>query len=262
MTVSRLTGRRIGPPAFLALLGLLAPALLSATLAGRDGLTPAETALAAGNRLVRDGRLEEALNVYISGYEGTGSPDPVLAYNLGTVAHHLDRLPEALLWYRRAEIGVRGADPALRADLSDNLELAHRSLESLGVQPGEPPAAWRLWIENRQHLPLLGIVLSWCALPLLALRPGIRGKVLVPLAVLSGLAAAAGTEPRLLLNAGPRPAVLLQPCPTTDTGLPAGSEVWVTPDGPGSWRVVRHDIRRDAGRELRCPGEAVGLVLP
>ena len=242
--------------ATLALVGLLAPAALSATL-GRDGLTPAETALAAGNRLVRDGRLEEALNVYAAGYAGTGSPDPVLSYNLGAVAHHLDRLPEALLWYRRAEIGVRGTDPELRADLSDNLELAHRSLESLGVPPGEPPASWRLWIEHREHLPLVGVVLSWCALPLLALRPGIRGKVLMPLAVLSGLAFAAAFQPRLLL-AGPRPAVLLQPCPTTDAGLPAGSEVWVTPDGPGNWRVAR----RDAGRELRCPGEAVGLVLP
>lgn len=244
--------------AALALLGLLAPAALAATLTSQDGLTPAETALAAGNRLVRDGRLEDALAAYAAGYEGTGSPDPVLAYNLGAVAHRLDRLPEALLWYRRAEVGVQAADPELRADLTDNLELAHRSLEALGVQPGEAPAVWRIWIENRRHLPWLGVVLSWGALPLLALRPGLREKVLVPLALLSGLAAAAGAQPRLLLNAGPRPAVLLQPCPATNAGLPAGSEVWVTPDGPGNWRV----LHRDPGRGLRCPGEAVGLVLP
>lgn len=214
----------------------------------------AEAALVEGGRLVRDGRLEDALAVYTAAYEGAEGAEgleTVLAYNLGTVSHRLDRLPEAILWYRRAE-AARPRDPELAADLEENLELARRSLEAVGVPPADSPSGWALWIENRQRLTLLGVALAWAALPLLALRPGLRMRILAPVAALSCLSFGAG---QALPDLGPRPAVLLEHCPeSTEDGLPAGTEIWVTTDGPEAWRLESHD--------LRCPGTAVGLVEP
>lgn len=242
-----------------------------------------EAALAEGDRLVRDGRLEEAFAVYAAAYQGDDGPeneaDAVLAYNLGAVAHRLGRLPEAVLWYRRAAAQMPGDQP-----LRENLELARRDLESLGVPPAEPPGLWASWRGHRRFLVLAGVALAWAALPLLALRPGLRPRVLMPVAALSCLSFAAGLAvPRL----APRPAVLLQPCPVpaaaeappgrpapaplapavpaapedpaespaspASPALPAGSEVWVTSAEAGSWWV--------AGPEgLSCPETSVGLV--
>lgn len=230
-----------------------------------------EAALAEGDRLVRDGRLEEAFAVYAAAYQGDNVPenetDAVLAYNLGAVAHRLGRLPEAVLWYRRAAAELPDDQP-----LRENLELARRDLESLGVPPADPPGAWAFWLDHRRELILAGIALAWAALPLLALRPRLRPRVLMPVAALSCLSFGAGVAvPRL----APRPAVLLQPCPpgeappgqpapaptassapTASPALPAGSEIWVTAvtsTEAGTWWVV--------GPEgLSCPESAVGLV--
>jgi tetratricopeptide (TPR) repeat protein len=237
-----------------------------------------EAALAEGDRLVRDERLEEAFAVYAAAYQGHVDPanetDAILAYNLGAVAHRLGHLPQAVLWYRRAAAKMPD-DPPLR----ENLELARRDLESLGVPPAAPPGAWAFWLDHRRGLILAGIALAWAALPLLALRPGLRLQVLMPVAALSCLSFTAGmVVPRL----APRPAVLLQPCPATEdtkaaapaasnapgepagsahaanaagTVLPAGTEIWVTSASTeaGTWSVV--------GRQgLSCPENSVGLV--
>src|SRR5262245_59538298 len=95
-------------PLLLLLLGMAAP----------HPPSDAAAALREGNRRFHAGDLEEAMEAYAAGYDGA---DPLLAYNLGTTAHHLDRLPEALLWYRRAIASDSGGagNPWLR----DNLRL-------------------------------------------------------------------------------------------------------------------------------------------
>jgi hypothetical protein len=170
------------------------------------------------------------------------------------VAHRLGHLPEAVLWYRRAAAEMPHDQP-----LRENLELARRDLESLGVPPADPPGAWAFWLDHRRSLILAGIALAWAALPLLVLRPGLRLQVLMPVAALSCLSFTAGmVVPRL----APRPAVLLQPCPTAEDtkapatpALPAGSEVWVTSASTeaGTWSVV-------GPQGLSCPENSVGLV--
>ena len=79
-------------------------------------------ALNEGNRRFRDGQIEAAVEAYLRGYS-PAAPHPTLLYNLGTALHHLDRLPEAILWYRRA---AESDDLWLK----DNLLLARRSLGS------------------------------------------------------------------------------------------------------------------------------------
>jgi tetratricopeptide (TPR) repeat protein len=227
-------------------LGLALSLAALLTAASRDpfaavDLTRPSTALEEGNRLFREGDLEAALAAYAAGY-GRGDPelDPVFAYNLGATAHHLGRLPEALLWYRRAQ-SAGDEDPWLR----DNLDLVRRAL---GTPPGGVPSAWGFWAETSRWLLLAGVVLAWGTLGLLLLRP--RRRLLAPAALLSCGAFAAG----LLLDLrGPRAAVLLQGCPEEEDALPAGSEVWVLP-AEGGWRVLGQD------RDVRCPREAVGLV--
>lgn len=219
-----------------ALLALLLPGAvpLACPAAPADG----EAALVEGNRRFRDGDYAGAIEAYSSGY-GSGS-NPVLAYNLGVAAHRLERLPEAILWYRRAQLSL-GADSWLQ----DNLELARSALGT----PERPRPPGARWVERRSLLLIAGTVLAWSVL-VLTLRTRHRRWAIALAAALSLLSFAAGT---LLGRLGPRAAVLLADCPgAAGGGLPAGTEVWVREDGQG-WRVLGEP-------EAVCPVEAVALV--
>jgi tetratricopeptide (TPR) repeat protein len=248
----------------VGLAGLLALALWNPAF---DPAIDSAAALAEGNRLFRQGDLDAAYRVYASGLD-PADPDPLLAYNLATTAHHLDRLPEAVLWYRRAA-AVLPPD----AWLAENLALARRALGT------DAPAAARPLLavlgEHRHRLSVAGVVLAWAVLPLLIAgsRQGSRRRfrawmaAAAAVAVLAATCFAAGQLPGRL---GPRAAVLLAPC----NGLPAGSEVWVravggSGDGDGGgWRVTGAPAQIDqidqidqSGRSgPACPSEAVGLV--
>ncbi|HVS00599.1 MAG TPA: hypothetical protein VMW27_28525 [Thermoanaerobaculia bacterium] len=220
--------------------GLLFALLVSRAL---YGAVDPYSALLEGNRRFRSGDLEGAMRAYVEGYR-ISAPDPALAYNLGVTAHRLERLPEAVLWYRRAAILERD-DPWL----AHNLEIARGSLPA--PERAAPP--WASWIERRRQVLLAGIALAW-AVPLLLLAPpsGLRRWGLVTAAVLSCLAFAAGS---LAGRVGPRAAVLLEDCAGTGGELAAGSEVWVLRDGE-VWRVL------SAPEAPACPARAVGLVEP
>jgi hypothetical protein len=169
------------------------------------------------------------------------SREPVLAYNLGTAAHQLGRLPEAVLWYRRAQAALPG-DPWVR----DNLELARRALGPVAT-PAPGPLA--LLAARRGLLRWGGVGLAWAALPLALLR-GRAARRSLGAAVL--LAAAAYGAGAYLGRAGPHAAVLLEDC---GEGLAAGAEVWVAA-AAGGYRVL------GAPAELRCPAVTVGRVAP
>jgi hypothetical protein len=224
-------------------LGVLVTALLLA-LHGSGAADP-EAALAAGNRLFEKDEIEAALRAYSGGYAaGTSPEDGVLAYNAGTCALRLGRLPEALLWFRRAEAEAAG-DPWLR----DNLILTRRSLGDLAAEdPG-----WAVWLQGRHGFTVAGVVLAWTVLGLLVLAPRLSRLSLAALALAACAAFATGW---LLERSGPRPAVLLAACPEPRSGLPAGSEVWARPAKDGAWHVLGD------GRRLLCPAPAVGLVKP
>ncbi len=199
------------------------------------------TSLLEGNRRFRAGDLEGAMQSYVEGYR-ISDPDPILAYNLGVTAHRLERLPEAVLWYRRAS-ATSGDDPWI----AHNLEIARASLAA----PERAAPSWAPWIERRRQLVGLGIVLAWAVPLLLLLRPsGPRRWSLLTAAALSCLAFAAGS---LAGRIGPRAAVLLEDCAGS---LVAGSEVWVVPRDGESWRV----LGSPEGPE--CPARAIGLIKP
>jgi tetratricopeptide (TPR) repeat protein len=221
--------------ASLLLLLLLGPAV---PVPSRD---PA-AALREGNRRFHAGDLEGAMAAYAAGYDGS---DPLLAYNLGTVAHHLERLPEALLWYRRAAAAHPG-DPWLR----ENLELVREQLHAAGARD-ETGALWGFWMQHRLQLLWTGIILAWAALPALLLPRSARARrtAVTAVAIAAGLPFGAGL---LLGRSGPQAAVLLRDCSGPAGRLPAGSEVRVHPEEERSWRV--------AETGLVCPDRAVGLV--
>lgn len=232
----------------LPVLALAATAALGSAPSGTSAPSDPATALREGNRRFHEGDFEGAMEAFAAGWDGS---DPVLAYNLGTTAHHLERLPEALLWYRRAE-AVRGGDPWLE----DNLELVRAELDasSTEVVSHRMSGGWGFWMENRQRLALLGAVLAWGVLPALLLTrsPRARRAAVAAVAVLAGLPYLGA----FLLDAlGPRGAVLLRDCPGPGGGLAAGSEVRVFPEPDGRWRVPE-----GGGSSLVCPAEAVGLV--
>jgi tetratricopeptide (TPR) repeat protein len=211
---------------------------------------PAAAALAAGNRLARNGDLEEALRAYAAGYSGRHPLDAALAYNLGTTAHHLGRLPLALLWYRRAA-AAGDDDPWLQ----DNLALARRSLRAAEPSPAQPPPP-PAWTRARRILPLAAVLLSWAALPALALPADPerrRARLLAGLAVLVAISLGAGG---LAAALAPRAAVLLAACPGTAGEIPPGAEVWVTPASSGAWHLSQ------APNAPACPRAAVGLIEP
>ena len=238
---------------------------------------PPETALREGNRLFRDGDLPGARDAWAEGWRDAGGPQgsaaALLAYNLGTTAQLRGELPEAVLWYRRAELG-RPGDPWL----ADNLALARESLAAEGSVTVRPRGVWRLAVEGRLWLRIAGVALAWAALVCLAwafrrpLRPAGRRRAAVAVtALLAALAGLAWGAAALAAARGPRPAVLLAPCPAAPGGpaadtsagtstsmgggaeLSPGSEVWVLPHD-GGFRVL--------GQEPSpvCPAPAVGLV--
>lgn len=239
----------------LPVLALAATAALG--LAPADTSAPApsgpEAALREGNHRFHKGDFEGAMEAYASGWDGSA---PVLAYNLGTTAHHLERLPEALLWYRRAEAARGGGDPWLR----DNLELVRAQLDASSTEVVSHPRSggWSFWMgvlmDRRQQLALLGAVLAWGVLPalFLARSPRARRTAVAAVAVLAGLPFLGAF---LLDGLGPRGAVLLRDCPGAGGGLAAGSEVRVFPEPDGRWRIPE-----GGGNSLVCPAEAVGLV--
>jgi hypothetical protein len=215
-------------------------------------------ALRAGNRLFRRGDLDGAVQAYRRTDPEEAAGDPVLAYNLATALHRLGRLPEAVLWYRRAAERL-GTDPWL----TDNLERARASLAAprLAPPPLLAPVLLHPWL-----LPGAAAAAAWAALLLQVAQGGRRtssgrpGRPDVWRKGVSGGAVALLTLGALLWIGhlavpylGPRPAVLLSPC---GEALPAGSEVWARPrgggaDGPRPWSV--HGPRGT----VECRGDAV-----
>jgi tetratricopeptide (TPR) repeat protein len=216
----------------------VALAVLFIVLAGLADPDPPENALARGNLLFEKDEVEAALDAYARGWrEGGSKAAGVLAYNAGTCALRLGRLPEALLWYRRAEAALPG-DPWLR----ENLAFTRHAL-------GEPPEDGPAW---ERSLVFLGVASSWAALLLVVLRRRPPRGLLLLLAFLSCVLFIAGRAGTLPLRFGPRAAVLLLPC----AGRPAGSELRVRSLDGGGWRIVGEESG------ARCPAEAVGLVRP
>lgn len=225
------------------LFGLLAIAALALTTIGAVGPGAEQDPVAAlkeGNRLFRNGQLEEAVAAYRSGYS-TAMPHPTLAYNLGTTLHHLDRLPEAVLWYRR---GGDSGDPWLE----ENLWLARRSLGSQTL-----PAAGLLghlsghtwWLE------MLAVAIGWLSFLGLLLVPRLPWWSLLSAALLASFLYAGAFA---LHRWGPAPAVLLQDCSTPAGDLPAGTEVWVQRAGD-AWRLA-------GSGDSFCPIDHAELVIP
>lgn len=214
-----------------------------------EGVTDTVSAsdpLREGNRLFRRGDPAGAVEAYRAAGPETLRQDPVLAYNLGTALHRLGRLPEAVVWYRRAR-RLPGHDPWLE----DNLERARAALAAPRLPP---PPLLRPFLLHPWLLPAAAVLAAWAAL-ILVVRSGREGfpagpkAALVLLVVGATLWAAQGA-----LDAfGPRPAVLTEPC---GRSLPAGSEVWASPDGPGPdapWTVHGTAEPRRCARQALTP---------
>ncbi len=197
-------------------------------------------ALNEGNRLFRDGRLEEAAEAYRAGFSPR-APHPTLVYNLGTTMHHLDRLPEAILWYRRA-------GDSQDAWLHDNLWLARRTLGSQSLPPGGIDG---LLSRHGNMFSIAGIVLAWIAVALIAFRRAPRWPWILAVGLALGFYGIALAGERW----ASRSAVLLEDCRTEAGELPAGTEAWVRPGGNGQWRIAAEDA-------ALCPPDAVALVSP
>lgn len=197
-------------------------------------------ALNEGNRFFREGEIEEAVEAYEAGYSAT-NPNPTLVYNLATALHHVDRLPEAILWYRRAE----GSDDPW---LAENLWLARRSL---GSQVLPASGLVGLLARSKTALRWTAVVLAWLAFLGVVVfhqrSPSWLNATLASLALVLYLTAFA------VGRWGPRPSVLMEDCITSAGELPAGTEAWVRRVDNG-YRVT--------GSQVICPEEAVALVFP
>jgi hypothetical protein len=244
----------------LAALALAAPALWRTTpLAGSPAAEEAaRRALAQANRLVRDGELEAAVAAYAAGWSDeaaagrAGDVAGVLAYNLGTTLHRLDRRPEALLWYRRAERLRRGD-----RWLADNLALVRAELAA-PTQP--PPGPLPRLAAHRPALTIAAIATAWLSLALLALRPTLarrtphRPPTLTTTALtLALLSLLLWTAPAAAARWSPKPAILLEPC-GDEQALPAGTELWVHPTPSSSSPLAAHGNV--------CPPDAIALIDP
>ena len=239
--------------AWIAVFGTLA-AIAFAAAASSGPRTDPRTALHEGNRLFRDGQIDDAVAAYLEGYS-PASPHPTLCYNLGTALHHLDRLPEAILWYRRAAGGgsPRGGGYGSRlwgaTDpwLEENLWLARRSLGNR-IQPPGGTSSWL--VANTGHARAAAIAIAWITLLLVVARAAIPlwpviAAALLAVAVYGGAAA--------VERWGPQPAVILEDCVTGAAGLAAGTEVWGRP-APGGWRI-------SGPADATCPLGAVEPVF-
>ena len=215
--------------------------LLLLTAAPDEAKADPAAALEAGNRRFAEDRIGAALKAYAQGWSGDGSPaDAALAYNAGTSALRLGRMPEALLWLRRAEAAAPG-DPWVRHNLAV-------TRDALGSPPTPAPP---LWTRSGLWAALGGVGLAWTVFGMLALGKPLRPGWLAALAVLSCATFAAGF---LAARLGPRAAVLLAPCPERGEGLPAGGEVWVRPAEEG-WKI-------HGSMDVLCPEGVIGLVEP
>jgi len=205
--------------------------------------SPQVTALREGNRQFREGRLEDAYATYFAGYD-TSAPHPILAYNLGTAAHHLGRLPEAILWYRRADTANPG-DPWLR----ENLETARATL---GLQPYSAPGIAGSVSRHSQLLYYLGATVAWIGVALWMARSRSR---LAPTISLLAVAVVIYGGTLLASRQAPRPAVVVDDCSGTEADLPEGSEVWIV--------AARHDTVELAAGSLTiaCPADSVAPIL-
>lgn len=220
----------------VVVLGALLLAFASEEVAPVD----VQRALTDGNRLFRNGQLEEAVEAYRAGY-AAADPHPTLAYNLGTTYHQLNRLPEAILWYRRAGEG----DPWRQ----ENLWLARRTL---GSQVMEPSGALGRLFPLAEGLRFVAIALSWLILIALIASSKMPRWLIVAVGVLAfALFAIALVAERW----SPRPAVLLEDCFSEDGELPAGTEVWVRPRPDGDWTVSGTD-------GVVCSAGSAELIFP
>jgi tetratricopeptide (TPR) repeat protein len=200
------------------------------------------SALREGNRLFREGRFEAAHEAYLRGYD-TNVPHSILFYNLGTTAQHLGRLPESILWYRRAETLSPG-DPWLQ----ENLETAR---DTLGLRPYPAPGFFGGLVRNRRLLYFLTALLAWGGVIVWLLRS--RHSALIPLVLLgSGLLVYTGTL--MASQSAPAAAVLIEDCTSTSGDLPAGSEVWVARSGTTTVEVAAGEL------SLQCQLEAVARL--
>lgn len=225
---------------------LLVATFLGGWLAAREATAQADpvAVLREGNRLFREGRLEQAYEAYEGGWRAEAS-HPVLLYNLATTAHHLGRLPLAVLWYRRAE-QINPGDPWV----AENLEQARGAL---GLEPYPPPGLATRLKQHRVALYYAAAALAWAGLVLWTLRPrrstrlavalGLTGLLVYGLTVLAAATAAT-------------PAVLLEDCSDSAADLPAGSEIWLTGHDGDSYETAVH------GTPVRCPASAVAPILP
>ena len=194
-------------------------------------------ALREGNRLFAEGRLDAALDAYRAGYR----PEmwhPTLIYNMATTLHHLERLPEAILWYRRGD----AEDPWLQ----ENLWLARRSLGSQRLSVSGFAA---VLAQHSGSVFAVAVVLAWLSL-LAALWP--RAPRLAWASALA-LALLLWLGSWLMARSAPREAVLLADCATATGELPAGTELWLWPSAGEELAVVGF-------AETFCPGEAVGWI--
>ncbi|MDX1643315.1 MAG: hypothetical protein R3244_03045 [Thermoanaerobaculia bacterium] len=212
--------------------------------AARAAPADAVEALREGNRLFREGRLEPAYAAYLEGWNAA-APHPVLLYNLATTAHHLGRLPEAVLWYRRAA-AVNPDDPWAK----ENLEQARAAL---GLEPYPPPGFAAHIAHHRTLVHSAAAALAWAGLLLWIVRPrrSVRlaaGLGMVALLVYGGAVLAARTAATA--------AVLLEDCSDADADLPAGSEIWLVGASDESYETVVH------GTTVRCPASAVAPIHP
>lgn len=221
--------------------GLVAACALTAlTGLAEEAATDPLAALNEGNRLFRNGELEAAVEAYRAGYS-PDAPNPTLAYNLGTALHHLGRLPEAILWYRRAG---DSDDPWL----AENLWLARRSLGTRALPAG---GLVGVLAPRPDVLRWLAVLCAWGAAAAVVAR---RKLPLWTAAAAFAACVALYGGGAALERWGPRPAVLLETCRTSAGELPAGTEAWVRRQDDGSFKV--------ATAEAVCPAESVALVDP
>ncbi len=228
--------RRLAAAVFAVL--AIAPLLAASVEAQSDQVR----ALREGNRLYRENRVEEAYDAYSAGYD-PAAPHPVLSYNLGAAAHRLDRLPEAILWYRRAAV-VNPGDPWL----SDNLESARATL---GLQPYAAPGIASAVSRHARILYYLAALVAWMGAGLWLARS--RGP-LRPVAVLLAVAVAVWGVAFLASRSTPAAAVITADCSGRDGDLPAGSEVWISRRTGDSVEIAA------GGLLITCRADAVSPV--
>ena len=203
------------------------------------GKLDAISALQEGNRLFEAGDLAGAVSTYRLGYDPQ-KPNLTLTYNLATALHHSERLPEAILWYRRA----MSDDPWVE----ENLWLARKSLGSQTL----PLTGFHSWLVSYGPKLADGLVIwIWLALLSAVLLPGARFKPAVAAAAVGTLLylALVGAATRV-----PEAVVLLEDCETGSAELPAGTEAWALKTREG-WQIASVE-------NAVCPESSLGLVHP